>query len=338
MKRIHLLVICSLVLAGTAGITLASAGEDMSSAQLVQFAVSSMGSSSQEAHVSDFNFVDSRQIGYSRDGNVTQTIYYDNIGNGSIIQWGESGDMPLTERSMFLDSVGESGFTWDWNNSNVNQAISIKNSENIYLKQIMGGLKKILFPDPKVPAEQETGNFWFCGAAVNGTGGLPLCAEKMAKKILSGKGTDRDTYMLQALEGDDVFPPENLTPHVILTKWKIINDNGSLKVKFRALNFGKKTYNATLNMYLTQKMNINLDGNAEDQIKIKGNRIELNAEDDLNGEVKINKMNGDIRIPEKKTVEIGKYTVPSTKMAEQEIEVPLTGLNVTSLQLQLVSE
>ncbi len=336
MRRIRLLVICSLVLAGTAGIMLASAEEDMSSAQLVQFAVSRIGSSSQEAHVSDFNFADSRQIGYSWDGNVTQTIYYDNIGNGSIIQWGESGDMPLTERSMFLDRVGESGFTWNWNNSDVNQTISIKNSENIYLKQIMGGLKRILFPDPKV--EQGTGNWWFCGAAVNGTGGLPLCAEKMAKKMLSGKGTDRDAYMLQVLEEDNVFPPENFTPHVILTKWNITSDNGSLKVKFRAVNFGKKTYNATLKMYLTEKMNINLDGNGEDQIKIKGNRIELSAEDDLNGEVKINKMNGDIRIPEKKTVELGNYTIHSTKMAEQEMEVPLTGLNVKSVQLQLVSQ
>lgn len=330
-------MICSLVLAGTAGIMLASAGEDTSSAQLVQFAVSRMGSSSQEARVSDFNFADSRQIGYSWDGNVTQTIYYDNIGNGSIIQWGESGDMPLTERSMFLDSVGESGFTWGWNNSDVNQTISIKNSENIYLKQVMGGLKRILFPDPKAPAEQ-TGNWWFCGKAVNGTGGLPLCAEKMAKNILSGKGTDRDAYMLQVLEEDNVYPPENFTPHVVLTKWNITNNNGSLKVKFRALNFGRKTYNATLKMYLTQKMNINLDGNAEDQIKIRGNKIELSAEDDLNGEVKINKMNGDIRIPEKKTIEIGNYTVHSTKMAEQEIEVPLTGMNVKSVQLQLVSE
>jgi hypothetical protein len=144
--------------------------------------------------------------------------------------------------------------------------------------------------------------------------------------------------MLQVLEEDNVYPPENFTPHVVLTKWNITNNNGSLKVKFRALNFGRKTYNATLKMYLTQKMNINLDGNAEDQIKIRGNKIELSAEDDLNGEVKINKMNGDIRIPEKKTIEIGNYTVHSTKMAEQEIEVPLTGMNVKSVQLQLVSE
>lgn len=226
MKWIYLLSACLLVLAATA-----AAEENISSAQLVQFAVDTMGDSSQNALVSDFDTAESRQIGYSSDGSVTQTISYDNIRNGSIIQWGESGDMPLEERTLNLSSVGDSGFIWQWNKGDVNQTINIRNSENLYLKQIVGGLRKILFPDPRANQEDQMGTWTFCGKATDGKGGLPLCAEKIAKRIFNGSATDRDYYMLDYLESEyNVFPPENLTPHITLTKWNITRVNDSLRI------------------------------------------------------------------------------------------------------------
>src|SRR3990172_3620788 len=141
-----LLIICLMALTNTA-----IAEEDVSSADLVQIAVSAMGDTDQEVQLSDFDIADSWQIGYSSDGTVTQTVSYNNIKNGSIIQWGESGDMPKEERTFILDSIGESGFTWQWEKNDVEQTINVRNSENIYLKQIMGGLKRILFPDPNDP-------------------------------------------------------------------------------------------------------------------------------------------------------------------------------------------
>ncbi len=302
------------------------AEEDVSSAELVQFAVSKMGDTNQEAQISDFNIADSRQIGYSWDGTVTQTVSYDNIENGSILQWGESGDMPREERSLLLDRIGDSGFTWQWEKGDVDQTINIKNSENIYLKQIVGGLKKILFPDPNAPAPEMESNWWFCGKAVNGTGGLPLCAEKFAKKIVNGKGTAREIYMLEVLQGDyDIYPPDNLNLHVVLTKWNITKKDDNMVVKFRVHNFGKKQYNATLFLGMTPRINtISLDKNYE-TVQVKGNVAELNVEDE-------------IKIPESKTVQLGNFTIPRTKGEEKEIEVPLKGLDIKKIQLKIVSE
>ncbi|KCZ72048.1 hypothetical protein ANME2D_01449 [Candidatus Methanoperedens nitroreducens] len=301
--------------AGLLVMGMAAAEEDMSSAQLAQLAVDMMGDSGQDAQISGFGIANSSQIGYSSDGNVTQTIFYDNIENGSVIQWGESGDMPREERTMFIDSVRDPGLTWQWNKGNVNQTINITNSENLYLRQIMGGLRKILFPDP----DKEIGrDWWFCGKAVNGTGGLPLCAEKIAKRIFEGKATPRDYYMLHVLEEDYyVFPPENLTPRIILTKWSITRAGDNLTIKFRAHNFGKETYNATLMMDIIPKIDIEgFDGKT------------FRAEDAQNWEIKV---------PDKKVIEIGRYTVPSMKEIEGEVVVPLDGMKVKNMKMKMMS-
>lgn len=315
MRLICLLVAGLLVSAG-----IAAAEEDMSSAQLAQFAVSKMGGGSgQDAQVSGFDAANSRQIGYSSDGSVTQTISYNDIGNGSIIQWGESGDMPREERALRLTNVGDSGFTWQWNKGDVNQTINVRNSENLYLKQIVGGLKEILFPDPRAP-ETGVGEWWFCGRAENGRGGLPLCAEKLANRILDGKGSPREYYMLQVLEEkDDVFPPENKTPHITLTKWNITTDNNNLIIKFRAYNYGRKTYNATLTVDLSPQVDIvRLDGNSN--IKTTGTS------------------NWEIKLSDKQSIELGRYTIPSTKAIEREVVLPLNNTKIKDLQMKMISE
>ncbi len=290
--------------------------EDMSSAQLVQFAVDKMGNSGQNAEVFGFDYANSSQIGYSSNGNVTQVVSYDNIGNGSILQWGESGDMTREERTLSLNKTGDSGFIWQWNRGDVNQTINVTNSGNLYLRQIIGGLRKILFPDPK---ENDQGNWWFCGKAVNDTGGLPLCAEKMAKSIFKGKATVRDLYMLQVLEEDyDVFPSENLTPHVVMTRWNITKADGNLTIKFRAYNFGKRAYNATLLMDMASKMNI----------------INLNAKDyNTDG-----MPSWEIKMPETKVVEVGNYSVPSLKEIEEIVVVPLNDLQLNNLKMKMISQ
>lgn len=316
MKWICLLAIGLLVSAG-----IAAAEEDLSSAQLVQFAVSKMGGSDQEAAVSGFDSADSKQIGYSSDDRVTQIISYENIGNGSIIQWGESGDMRRRERTLRLDSVGDSGFIWQWNRGDVNQTMSIRNSENLYLKQVIGGLRIKLFPDPNAQTiELDRGDWWFCGKPINNTGGLPLCAQKIARKIMDGKASARDYYTLQILEEYNyVFPPENLTPHIVLTKWNITNSNDNLTVKFYAYNYGRKTYNATLAMNLVPQVNIvRLDGMAD--INAGGNQ------------------NWEIKIPERHVTEIGNYTIPSLKGIEGEAVLPLNNMKLKELQMMMVSE
>lgn len=316
MKWICLLAVCLLLSSG-----IAAAEEDLSTSQLVQFAVSKMGGSDQEAAVSGFDNANSKQIGYSSDGSVTQTIHYENIGNGSVIQWGESGDMPRQERTLSLDSVGDSGFRWQWNKGDVKQTMNIRNSENLYLKQIIGGLRVRLFPDPKAQRiNLDMGNWWFCGKPINNTGGLPLCAQKIARKIMDGKASPRDYYTLQVLEEYNyVFPPENLTPHVILTKWNITNANDNLTIKFHAYNYGKKTYNATLMMDLTPQVNIvRLDGMSD--IKAGGNQ------------------SWEIKLSERQVTEVGNYTVPSLKGVEGEAVIPLNNMKIKDLQMMMVSE
>ncbi len=314
MRIICLLVAGLLISAG-----IAAAEEDMSSAQLVQFAVSKMGGSNQEAQVSGFDTANSRQIGYSSDGSVTQTISYDNIGNGSIIQWGESGDMKYKERSFYFDSIGDEVNTTNWINGDVNQTVYIRNSSNLYLKQIVGGLRKILFPDsPKV--ERESGNWWFCGKAVNGRAGLPLCADKFAKQIINGKAGDKDYYKLQVLEEYyDVFPSDNLSLRVTLTKWNITKtDDNNLSIKFHAYNFGKKTYNATVMVDLVPKVDI---------VKFEG--ADVRAEDTQHWEIKL---------PSKQSIDLGKYTVQSMKEIENEVKVPLKDIKVKNIEMKVVSE
>ena len=326
MKWICALAIALLVLAG-----IAMAEEDISSAQLAQIAVSKMGETNQEAQVTDFEVADSSQIGYSSDANVTQTISYDNIGSGTILQWGESGDMPRMERTLNLSGVGESGFTWQWSEGDVTQTINVKNSESLYLKQIIGGLKRILFPESNAPAQIDSGSWTFCGAAVNGRGGLPLCAEKIGAKILKGKYTARDLYMMEYLEDYyDTFPSENNTPHIILTKWNITKEDGNLKIKFKARNFGKEKYNATLQLDLTQKINItSLDGNFE-KINAGGDNAVFSAADENLG--------SEIKAPEKKVIELDKFMIPGTKGMEREVNVSLDGTNIGSLKLKVMSE
>ncbi len=307
--------ICLLVAGLLIFTVIAAAEEDMSSAQLVQFAVSSMdGGSNQEAQVSGFDTADSRQIGYSSDGSVIQTIYYDNIGNGSIIQWGESGDMQYKERIFYFDQIGDEVNTTNWINGDVNQTVYIRNSSNLYLKQIVGGLKKILFPDQPAQVERETGTWWFCGKAANGRAGLPLCADKFAQKIYNGKAEESDYYKLQALqEGYDVFPSENLTLHVTLTKWNITRtDDNNLSIKFRAYNFGKKTYNATIAMNLVSRVDVvGLEGNTQDW---------------------------QIKMPSKRKIELGTYTVQPMKEINNVVEVPIEDIKLNKVEMKVVSE
>ena len=325
IKWIRLLAVlsCLSILIGTS-----AAEEIVSSAELVQFAVDMMGDSYQDAQVSGFDDAFSEQWGYSSDGKVTQTVSYSNIGNGSIIQWGESGDMTRVERTLELDKVGDEGLVWGWNRGDVNQTINVRNSENLYLKQIVGGLRKILFPDPAAQ-EQDTGVWTFCGASVNGKGGMPLCADKVAKKILNGKATPHDFYLLQYLEDYyDVYPAANLTPHVTMTKWNITQSDGNLKLKFQAYNFGKMAYNATLHLNLDPKNSknkiIDLDGNAD--IKITNNVVHLDFED------------SPVEGVEDNTISVGSYTVMSGKGLEEVIEIPLNGKKVTNIEMTLKSE
>ncbi len=294
----------------------AAAEEDTSSAQLVQFAVSMTGNTDQEAEISGFGTAESSQVGYSSDGNVTQTVSYDNIRNGSITQWGESGEMGYAERWSYLDSVGDAVNVTNWENGKVNQTIYIRNSENIFLLQKIGGLKKILFPDEQVPV-QNANNWWFCGKAVNGSGGKPRCAEEMAKRIFNGKASARDYYMLEVLEDNyNVFPPENLTPRVVLTKWNITRSDNNITIKFRGHNFGKKAYNATLIVDLISAANVvNLEGKSD------------------SGGVP----NWDIKPAGRKSIEVGRYTVSSMKDLEHEVVLPLNDTRVDNIQMKLIS-
>lgn len=347
MIKIRLSGIVALCLLALTGI--AAAGDDMSSAQLAQFAVDMMGNSNQDAMVSGFDAADSMQIGYSSDSNVTQTIVYDNIGNGSILQWGESGDMSREEWTYFLSGADDSGFMHNWINGNVNQTIYVRNSENISLNQTVGGLnlsngmgmgeikvtrrigglQAILFPDPDPPPPDEQNNWWFCGKPVNGRGGMPVCAEKLGKKIFEGRATERDYYMLNVLEEDyDVFPPENLTPHVTLTNWNITGVGSNLTIKFRAQNFGMQTYNATLILDLTPKINIiNIDGIAE-KIQMNGGVMEFRADDNL----------AEIKLPEEQSIELGRYTIGSTRAVEKVVEVPIERMRIKNLALRMISD
>ncbi|VVB90124.1 Uncharacterised protein [uncultured archaeon] len=316
MRFICLLVAVLLVSAG-----IVAAEEDASSAQLVQFAVSKMGGdSSQDAQVSGFDTANSRQIGYSSNGNVTQTISYENIGNGSILQWGESGDMMYKERSFYFDQIGDEINTTNWINGDVNQTIYIRNSSNLYLKQVVGGLKNILFPDQQVAPVQNANNWWFCGKAVNNRSGLPLCADKFAKKVYNGKADESDYYKLQILQEDyDVYPSENLTLHVTLTKWNMTRtDDNNLSIKFRVYNFGKKTYNATIVMNIVSKADIvNLEGSS------------VNAD---------NTQNWQIKMPSKRNVELGTYTVQPMKEIDNVVKVPLEDMKVNNIEMKVMSE
>lgn len=318
LKKICLAAVCLLLLAGTT-----SPQESMSSAELVQFAVSMMGDTNQEAEIVGFDTANSRQIGYSSDGKVIQTMSYENIGNGTIMQWGESGEMTRQERSLLLDGVGDSGFTWQWSHGDVNQTINVRDSTNIYMRQIIGGIRNILFPDPMAPQQELAQEWWFCGKAINGVGGLPLCAERFAKRIFEGKASERDFYMLQVIgEEYDVFPPENLTPHVTLTKWNISNNNGDLIIEYEAVNFGKKTYNATVMLELTPRINITgvYDNNLE-----KMDAIQL-------------KDNFEIKIPEKKIIDIGNHRLGSFKKLKKIVEIPLNEMELKSLNMKVISE
>jgi hypothetical protein len=297
---------------------IAAAEEDTSSAQLVQFAVSMTGNTDQEAAVSGFGTAQSSQVGYSSDGNVTQTVSYDNIRNGSITQWGESGEMDYAERWSYLDSVGDAVNVTNWENGKVNQTIYIRNSEKIFLLQKIGGLKKILFPDQQqVAPVQNANNWWFCGKSENGSSGLPRCAEEMAKRVFNGKASARDYYMLEVLEDNyGVYPPENLTPRVILKKWNITQADGKITIKFSGHNYGKRTYNATLIVDLISAANV----------------VSLEGKSGSGGVP-----NWDIKLPERKSIEVGSYTVHSSKDLEHEVVLPLNGTQVNDIQMKLVS-
>ncbi len=330
MKSGYLLTICLIALTG-----MALAAEDMTSAELVQLAVSKMGDTTQGADVISFDNADTFQIGYSNGGKVTQNIYYDNIGNGSAIQWGESGNMGTRQdRDFIMGSVGNEGLIYQWTNGNVNQTINIRNSENIYLKQSIGGLRNILFPTSASSQAYQSGDNWgafiTCGKPENGISGLPLCAEKIAKRINEGRATVRDIYMLDYLEWDyGVFPPDNITPHVVITKLNVTKNEGNLKIRFKLHNFAKQSYNASLFVDMTPRINItNLDVDAQTVQINGGNAVEFRAEDDKNLEIKI---------PQKETIEIGNYFVTKLRGFEGETQVPLN-TNLKNLGIRIVSE
>ncbi len=339
MIKHRMLAVCLLAGYLLALASIAVAGEDMSSAELAQLAVSVMGNSNQNAQVSGFDTANSRQIGYSSDGYVNQTIYYDDIGSGSILQWGESGDMPLNERTFYIPYVGDSLNVTNWKNGKVNQTIYIRNSENLDLTQRVGGtegitvmqryggLKAILFPDPLAPEVEQSGEWWFCGKPVNGRSGKPLCAEKIAKRMFNGTASSRDYYMLQVLEEEDIFPPDNVMPHVTMTKLNITRSGDNLTIKFNAHNYGKQIYNATLMLDLIPRVNITgTDGNTK---KIQsGDMIDLKAPD---GIVRFNQM-------DTQNIELGKYTVPGMKGIVEEVVVPLNGTDIKGLEISMISE
>ena len=320
MIKHRTLAVCLLAGCLLALASVAVAGEDMSSAELAQLAVSVMGNSNQNAQVSGFDTATSSQIGYSSDGMVVQTISYDNIGNGSILQWGESGDMTYKERSFYFDQIGNEINTTNWINGDVNQTIYIRNSSNLYLRQVVGGLKNILFPDKPAQVERETGAWWFCGKSVNNRSGLPLCADKFAKKIYDGKAAESDYYKLQALEENyDVYPSENLTLHVTLTKWDMTRtDDNNLSIKYRIYNFGRKTYNATIVMNIASKFDIvNLEGSS------------VNAD---------NTQDWQIKMPSKRDVELGAYTIQPMKEINNVVKVPLGDMKLNNIEMKVVSE
>lgn len=328
MKSVYLCIICLIALT-----EIAVAEEDMSSAELVQLAVSQMGDTNQDAEVVNFDNANTYQMGYSDDGKVTQNIYYYNIGNGSAIQWGESGDMGTKQdRDFMMGSVGDEGLIYQWINGNVSQTINIRNSENIYLKQSIGGLRKVLFPTSgSSQTEGENwGQFITCGKPENGKGGLPLCADKIARRINEGKATARDIYTLDYLEWDyGVFPSDNITPHVIITKLNITKKEGNLTIKFKLHNFAKKSYNATLFVEMTPRINItNLDRDAQIVQINNGNKVEFRAEDDKNLE---------INIPKKQTIEIGNFAVVKMRGIDGIAEVPID-TNIGNLGIKIVSE
>jgi hypothetical protein len=321
-------------------VSVAVTAEDMSSAELAQLAVSAMGDSNQNAQLSGFDTAYSRQIGYSSDGYVNQTIYYDDIGGGSILQWGESGDMPLNERTFYIPYVGDSLNVTNWNNGKVNQTIYIRNSEDLNLTQRVGGgaegitvmqrfggLKAILFPDPKAPEIEPSGQWWFCGKPVNGRSGKPLCAEKIASRMFNGTATARDYYMLQVLEDEDVFPPEKIMPHITMTKWNITRSGDNLTIKFVAHNYGKQVYNATLMLDLIPRVNITgINGNSK--------TFQSNDVIDFKAPDRTVWFNG----TETRSIELGKYTVSGMKEIKEEIAVPLNGIDIKGLEMSLISE
>lgn len=315
------LAVCLLAGCLLASVGVAVAGEDMSSAELSQLAVSVMGDSNQDAQISGFDEAESSQIGYSSDGMVTQTISYENIGNGSILQWGESGDMKYKERSFYFDQIGDEINTTNWINGDVNQTIYIRNSSNLYLKQVVGGLKNILFPDHRTSnTDMEKGAWWFCGKSINNRSGLPLCADKFAQKVYNGKAEESDYYKLQILqENYDVFPSDNFTLHVTLTKWNMTRtDDNNLSIKFRAYNFGKKTYNATIVMDLVSKVDIvNLEGSS------------INAD---------NTGDWQIKMPSNQKIELGTYTVQPMKEINNVVEVPIEDIKLNKVEMKVVSE
>lgn len=332
MIKHRVLAVCLLAGYLLALASIVVAGEDMSSAELAQLAVSVMGNSNQNAQVSGFDTANSKQIGYSSDGYVNQTIYYDDIGSGSILQWGESGDMPLTERTFYIPYAGDSLNVTNWKNGKVNQTIYIRNSEDLNLMQRVGsgitvmqrygGLKAILFPEDPV-VEQGSGEWWFCGKPVNGRSGKPLCAERMAKKIFNGTATARDHYMLQVLEDEGTFPPENFTPHVTMTKLNVTRSGDNLTIKFDAHNYGKQIYNATLMLDIIPRVNTTgTDGNTK---KIQsGDMIDLKAPDGNQTDTQ--------------NLELGKYTVPAMKGIMKEVVVPLNGTDIKGLEISMISQ
>jgi hypothetical protein len=122
--------------------------------------------------------------------------------------------------------------------------------------------------------------------------------------------------MLEVLEDNyGVYPTENLTPRVILKKWNITQADGKITIKFSGHNYGKRTYNATLIVDLISAANVvNLEGK------------------DSGGAP-----NWDIKLPVRKSIEVGSYTVHSSKDLEQEVVLPLNGTQVNNIQMKLVS-
>ncbi len=47
--------------------------------------------------------------------------------------------------------------------------------------------------------------------------------------------------------------------------------------------------------------------------------------------------NWDIKLPERKSIEVGRYTVPSMKDLENEIVLPLNGTQVNNIQMKVIN-
>jgi len=291
---------------------------DNSTAILFEMGVDTGGGNvNQEGNLMYFGSASTTQIGYTEEGNVSQIAIYENIESGNIVQWGDVGSMGMSKQSIqsiYLPMVTSEAQLFRYQEgSGVEQTAWIRNSDDVWLQQIIGGLKSLLFPPNGESGGSTSGFPW--GGYFCGYGGTPACAKKFAERILSGNATPRDFYMLGVLEEEDVYPPENLTPGIVLTEYEIKKNSDNITIKFRARNFAREKRNATLVAILYPK--INLEG-IEEKPATEDLRLEEGP-------------------PEEKTIELDKFILGRGKGLEKTLEVPLNGFDISRIRLRMIT-